>query len=81
LALTRREFLAASAGAGVAAAALSLGWGDGYALGAGTPTSPVSAIGTGTTPEQLHLTWGANPSSEINVSWASRALRSTPQLT
>jgi hypothetical protein len=62
---SRREMLAGVGGIGLLAAATpaarrvtSLG------------TARTSAAGDGT-PEQLHLTWGADPATSVTVSWAS----------
>ena len=32
-------------------------------------------------PEQIHLTWGADPSSAVTVSWISPSPETTPQVT
>ncbi len=73
--LSRRDFMLAAGGAGVAAAA-SVAWPEGYSAEAAT-TDP----GSGTTPEQIHLTWGADPSSEMTVSWMSLSPQVQPQVT
>ncbi len=64
--LTRRGFFkgAGMSVAGVAAAASPLGIFAGDARAAAIPDG---------TPEQIHLTWGNDPSSEVFVSWASAA--------
>jgi purple acid phosphatase-like protein/calcineurin-like phosphoesterase family protein len=74
--LSRRDFLVAAAGAGVAAAFVSAGWPDGYSAAAVT-TGP---LGQGTTPEQVHLTFGQDTASEMTVSWVSPQPQSTPQV-
>jgi Purple acid Phosphatase, N-terminal domain/Calcineurin-like phosphoesterase len=77
--LSRRQFIKVVSGAGFTAVALRYGLGDGYAFAAGP--GGTSSLGTGTVPEQIHLTWGANPSSEVTVSWISPAAETTPQVT
>jgi hypothetical protein len=69
--LTRRQLLARAGGTGLLAAAGPLS-----VLGSARPASAASAGGsTGGsadgTPEQIHLTWGADPASSVTVSWAS----------
>jgi alkaline phosphatase D len=76
--LNRREFLRLAAGAGAAAVIVSTGWPDGYAFAAGP--GGTSTLGTGTVPEQIHLTWGADSSTEMTVSWVSPQPQTTPQL-
>jgi hypothetical protein len=66
--------------AGFAAMALELGLNEGYAFAAGP--GGTSSLGLpGTVPEQIHLTWGADPSTEATISWASPAAETTPQVT
>jgi len=66
--LTRRQILAGAGGTGLLAAAGPL-----TVLGAARPASAASASGGAAdgTPEQIHLTWGADPASSVTVSWAS----------
>ncbi|MGD0313246.1 MAG: metallophosphoesterase family protein [Acidimicrobiales bacterium] len=59
--VSRRLFLKGAAGAALAAAAAPLIF-DGPAF---------ASLGTGTAPEQVHLQWGADPSSSVVISWAS----------
>ncbi len=73
--LTRRSFILAAGGVGVAAAA-SVAWPEGYSAAAASTAAQES----GTTPEQIHLTWGADPSSEMTVSWLSQSPQVTPQV-
>ncbi|HUC26991.1 MAG TPA: metallophosphoesterase family protein [Streptosporangiaceae bacterium] len=72
--LSRRNFVL-GVGAGVAAAA-SVALSDGYSAAAAT----AEAQSSGTVPEQVHLTWGADTSSEMTVSWLSQAPQVAPQL-
>jgi Purple acid Phosphatase, N-terminal domain/Calcineurin-like phosphoesterase len=76
--LSRRQFMQIAGVAGFAAAALDLGLRDGYAFAAGS--GGTSSLGSGTVPEQIHLTWGANPATEVTVSWASPQPEVTPQV-
>jgi alkaline phosphatase D len=76
--LSRRDFLRAAAGAGFGAVILSAGWPQGYASAAGLVGA--SSLGTGTVPEQIHLTWGADPSSEMVVSWVSPSPQWAPEV-
>ncbi len=76
--LSRRQFLVAASSAGFAAVAMKYGLGEGYAFAAGPATDP---LGSGTTPEQIHLTWGGDPSTEVTVSWASPSPQTSPQVT
>jgi hypothetical protein len=57
----------------VAASAL---WPAGYSQAAVS----AAASGSQTVPEQIHLTWGDDPSSEVTVSWLSLAPQGWPQL-
>ncbi len=77
--LSRRQFMQVASVAGFAAVAFDLGLRDSYAFGAGP--GGASSLGSGTVPEQIHLTWGADPSSEVTVSWAAPAAQTTPQVT
>ena len=61
-ALSRRSFFKRISAAGLAAAAPA-------ALPAATAT-PATPDGT---PEQIHLTWGDDPTTTVVVSWASAA--------
>lgn len=65
-ALSRREFLKRAGASGVAVAAGTFGR---AAAGAG-----------GGTPEQVHLTWGADPSSEVVVSWCTVEAAVSPRV-
>jgi len=73
--LSRRNFVLAAAGAGAAVAAAVV-LPDGYSSAAVT----AAAQGSGTVPEQIHLTWGADTSSEMTVSWLSQAPQVRPQV-
>ena len=73
--LSRRNFVLAAAGAGAAVAAAVV-LPDGYSSAAVT----AAAQGSGTVPEQIHLTWGADTSSEMTVSWLSLAPQVRPQV-
>jgi alkaline phosphatase D len=77
--LNRRQFLQVAGGAGFTAVALRFGLGDGYAFAAGP--GGASSLGSGTVPEQIHLTFGADPSTEVTVSWASPSAQANPQVT
>ena len=57
--VSRRQFLQAAGAAGFAAVAARFGLGEGYAFAAGP--GGTSSLGSGTVPEQIHLTWGADP--------------------
>ncbi|MDE1179757.1 metallophosphoesterase family protein [Paraburkholderia sp.] len=61
---------------------LKLAGASGFATAAGTIAGPArSATATPDgTPEQVHLTWGADPASEVVVSWASLAQASNPRV-
>ncbi len=77
--LSRRQFLQAAGAAGFAAVAARFALGEGYAFAAGPGAT--SSLGSGTVPEQIHLTWGADPSSDVTISWASPSPQATPQVT
>ncbi len=68
--LSRREFFRSAGVTGLAAAATSL---------ALLPGDANAAPGDGT-PEQIHLTWGEDPSSSVVVSWASPAQAVNPRV-
>ena len=72
---TRRRFIIGTVGVG-AAAALARGGGGlvPRALAAGAPSGPPTTtlpLPTTTEPEQLLLTWGSDPASEVTVSWSA----------
>ncbi len=83
--LSRREFMKAVSGAGFAAVVLNYGLGGGYAwaAGPGSVAGGTSTLGTPPLyiPEQIHLTWGADPSTQVTVSWASLSPESAPTVT
>jgi hypothetical protein len=63
--LTRRQVLAGAGGTGLLAAA-----GPVAVLGSARPPARRASSADGT-PEQIHLTWGADPATSVTVSWAS----------
>ncbi len=70
-----------AAGAGAVVVGGKLFWTEGYAFAA-SPTSPTtptggSTLGSGTVPEQIHLQYGADPTTQMTVSWATPASPST----
>ena len=73
--LSRRNFVLAAAGTGAAVAAAVV-LPEGYSSAAVTAAAQAS----GTVPEQIHLTWGADPSSEMTVSWLSLSPQVRPQV-
>jgi Purple acid Phosphatase, N-terminal domain/Calcineurin-like phosphoesterase len=73
--LSRRNFMLAAGGVGAAVAAAVV-LPEGYSSAAVT----ASAAGSGTVPEQIHLTWGADTSSEMTVSWLSLSPQLKPQV-
>ena len=72
--LTRRQVLARAGGTGLLVAA-----GPISVLGSARPASAASASADGT-PEQIHLTWGADPATSVTVSWASPAPSVRPRV-
>ena len=71
--VSRRGFLKGVAGFGVAfgLGALADGaffYGDAYAAADPGVTTTVP-LPTSTTPEQVHLTWGEDPSASVTISW------------
>jgi hypothetical protein len=72
---SRRRFLASAGAAGVAyATATGPLTGTAFAASARSDTAPDG------TPEQVHLTWGDDPTREVNVSWASPAPSQNPRV-
>ena len=76
--VTRRQMLAGAGGAGLLAAATPL-----------LPAAPAAARATAPrragraadgTPEQIHLTWGSDPTSGVVASWASPGQAGRPRL-
>jgi hypothetical protein len=63
--LSRRQVLAAAGGVGLLAVV-------------GTGTKAEAA--TDGTPEQVHLTWGQDPATEVTASWASPAPAVNPRV-
>ena len=74
--MSRRDFVVAAAGAGVAAVVATVAWPEGYSAAA----VAAGPLGSGTTPEQIHLTWGANPATDMTVSWVSPSSEVSPQV-
>jgi hypothetical protein len=68
--LSRRAFFREAGATGLAAAALPLASFEAQA-------KPKAADGT---PEQLHLTWGEDPSNSVIVSWASTGQAANPRV-
>ena len=68
--VSRRGFLKLAGASGFASAA--------GALAGAAKADPATPDGT---PEQIHLTWGEDPTSEVVVSWASLAAASNPRVT
>ncbi|CAB3797657.1 hypothetical protein LMG28688_04572 [Paraburkholderia caffeinitolerans] len=71
--VSRRGFLKLAGASGFASAA-----------GAAATLAGVAKANAATpdgTPEQIHLTWGADPASEVVVSWASLAAATHPRVT
>jgi hypothetical protein len=66
--LTRRQVLAGAGGTGLLAAA-----GPVAVVGSARPPARRTSGGGDGTPEQIHLTWGADPATSVTVSWASPA--------
>ena len=62
---SRRRFIVGAGSAGLLAATSPV-----LGQSASAAPAPVAADGT---PEQIHLTWGADPSASVVVSWASAA--------
>ncbi|RKP50790.1 purple acid phosphatase family protein [Trinickia fusca] len=64
---------------------LKLAGASGFASAAGALTVAAKAADTSAaadgTPEQIHLTWGEDPTSEVVVSWASQAASMHPRVT
>ncbi len=75
--VSRRHFLAGAGAAGLALAA-------GPLTGAAYAASPASGRSTDAppdgTPEQVHLTWGDDPTRQVTVSWASLAPSRDPKV-
>ncbi len=74
--MSRRQVLAAAGGTGLLAAAAGPA---GPARAATTRARRSRPSGDGT-PEQIHLTWGENPGSDVVVSWASPEAASRPRV-
>ncbi|MPW20496.1 serine/threonine protein phosphatase [Paraburkholderia sp. CNPSo 3157] len=61
---------------------LKLAGASGFATAAGTFAGPAKAAPSAPdgTPEQIHLTWGEDPTSEVVVSWGSTAAAANPRV-
>ena len=71
---TRRRFIIGSAGVGAVAALGGTTIRAPRALAATAPSGPPTStlpLPTTTEPEQLLLTWGANPATQVTVSWSA----------
>ena len=66
--LSRRGFIQGAGVASLAAASLA------------SPTAAAKAAPADGTPEQIHLTWGEDPSSSVVISWASPAQAVNPRV-
>jgi hypothetical protein len=77
--LSRRQFMQLAGGVGVAALTFEYALRPNYAFAAGP--GGTSSLGSGTVPEQIHLAWGADPSSAVTVSWISPSPETTPRVT
>jgi hypothetical protein len=75
--LTRRQVLAGAGGTGLLAAAAPVS-----VLGSARPATRAASAGSAAdgTPEQIHLTWGADPASSVTVSWASPGPAARPRV-
>ena len=67
--VSRRGFLKLAGASGLATAAGSL-----------ASASRAAAASPDGTPEQIHLTWGNEPSTEVVISWASLAPAANPRV-
>ena len=74
--MSRRQVLAAAGGTGLLAAAT----GPASPARAGTVRSRRSRPSGDGTPEQIHLTWGNDPGSEVVVSWVSPGAAARPRV-
>ena len=72
MSVSRRRFLKGTGAAGVVVAAAPLAMARGAK--AATPATPDG------TPEQIHLTWGEDPTRVVVVSWASAAQAVNPRI-
>ncbi len=77
--VNRRDFLRIAAGAGAVVVGGKLFWLDGYAFAASPTSGGPSTLGTGTVPEQVHLQYGTDPTTEMTVSWATPSSLSSGQ--
>jgi Purple acid Phosphatase, N-terminal domain/Calcineurin-like phosphoesterase len=73
--LTRRQVLAGAGGTGLLAAA-----GPVAVLGSARPPARRASGSADGTPEQIHLTWGADPATSVTVSWASPGEATGPRV-
>jgi Purple acid Phosphatase, N-terminal domain/Calcineurin-like phosphoesterase len=71
--LTRRQVLAGAGGTGLLAAVAPV-----PLRAAARPGSPPADAGG--TPEQIHLTWGADPAASVTASWASPGRAAGPRV-
>jgi alkaline phosphatase D len=74
--VSRRRFIVGAAGLGMLAVVGDQLLGEPWAYADG-PT--VGLPPTGTAPEQVHLTWGSDPTTQVTVSWASPGLQAMPK--
>lgn len=73
--VSRRGFLKLAGASGFASATGALA-----VAASAAETADMAAAADGT-PEQIHLTWGEDPTSEVVVSWASQAASIGPRVT
>ena len=71
--VSRRQFLVGAGATGLASATTTL-IGPARAFADGSP--PEAPDGT---PEQIHLTWGNDPATAVNISWASPVAARNPR--
>jgi hypothetical protein len=77
--LTRRQVLAGASGTGLLAAAGPLGIVGSARLASRASSGSPGGAADGT-PEQIHLTWGADPASSVTISWAAPAPATRPRV-
>ncbi len=77
---SRRQLLKGAGAGGLAAALIPVLRQSEAPLGRLAAFGPAPAAGTEGTPEQVHLTWGEDPTSSVVVSWASPGPARRPRL-
>jgi alkaline phosphatase D len=78
---SRRGFLKGSIGLGLAVGVGGMIGDFFFDAGWAFADGPTVGLGSGSAPEQVHLTWGSDPTADVTVSWAAPGTAPVPTYT